>query len=48
MLPLFSSVVRANDSLGCLPTLDPCNQTQQDVVIRLINRARERTKYGTL
>jgi len=48
MLPLLSNVVRANENLGCLPTLNPFNQTQQGVVVRLIKRAREHTGYGAL
>jgi len=48
MFPLLTGHVRADNNLGRFFTFDPVDQTQQDVVIRLIETVREGTEQHTL
>lgn len=38
MFPLLALVVRANNNTRRVPTFNPIDQTQQDVVVRLVER----------
>jgi len=48
MFPLEALIVRANNDIGRVSTLDPFDQAQQDAVIRLVQSVRGNTRRRAL